>query len=122
MVRVALCSASPVTPPAASRTSGCERDQFRGTAAIEFGIARTPAKVDPHVAAVGPAQLLQRLQERRYPGSSFQVVCWKGYEHADAPNAFGLRPRRERPRSRRAAKQSDEVASPCMSRKEHCEG
>ena len=33
-----------------------------------------------------------------------------------------LRARRERPRDRRATKQPDELAPPCMSRKEHCEG
>jgi hypothetical protein len=30
--------------------------------------------------------------------------------------------RRERPRRCRAAEQRDELAPPCMSRKEHCEG
>ena len=31
-------------------------------------------------------------------------------------------PRRERPRCRRTAEQRDELAAPCMSGKEHCEG
>jgi len=33
-----------------------------------------------------------------------------------------LRPRCERPRGRRAGEQRDELAAPCMSGKEHCEG
>ena len=33
-----------------------------------------------------------------------------------------LRPRRERPRQGRTAEQRDELAAPCMSGKEHCEG
>ena len=32
--------------------------------AIAVGIAVTPANIDPHVAAIGPAQFLQALQER----------------------------------------------------------
>ena len=60
-----------------------------------------PAVVDPHVAAVGPAQLLQRLQERRDAGLAFRIVRGHVHEHADAPHALGLlRPRRERPRRR----------------------
>ena len=38
-----------------------ERNQFRGVSAEVVGISRGPAGVDPHVAAVGPAQLLQAL-------------------------------------------------------------
>jgi hypothetical protein len=39
-------------------TSGANRDQFRRVFANVVGIASTPAGVDPHVATVGPAQLL----------------------------------------------------------------
>src|SRR5262249_59994384 len=38
-----------------------ERDQFRRVSAEEFGIARAPTILDPHVAADGPTQLLQAL-------------------------------------------------------------
>ena len=51
-----------------------ERDQFRRVFANVVGIARAPAIVDPHVAAVGPAQLLQHLQERRDAGLRFRIV------------------------------------------------
>src|SRR5262249_37528560 len=38
-----------------------ERDQFRRISAEQFGIARAPTILDPHVAADGPPQLLQAL-------------------------------------------------------------
>ena len=65
--------------------------------------------VDPHVAAVGPAQLLQPLQERRDAGLSFRIVRGRGHQHANAPHPLGLlRARRERPR-RCAAQQANEL-------------
>ena len=90
-----------------------ERDQFRRVFANVVGIARGPAGVDPHVAAVGPAQLLQPLQERRDAGLCFRIVRGRVHEHADAPHPLGLlRARGERPRGRRAAEQRDELAPP----------
>ena len=60
---------------------------------------------------IGPAQLLQPLQERRDAGLKFRIVRGCVQEHADAPHPLGLlRARRERPRSRRAAEQRDELA------------
>jgi ABC-type branched-subunit amino acid transport system substrate-binding protein len=46
--------------------------------------------VDSHVAAVGPAQLLQALHECRNAGLPFHIV--RGYirEHADAPHGLFL--------------------------------
>src|SRR5258705_13434058 len=74
---------------------------------------RGPAGVDPQVAAVAPAQLLQGLCERREAGLSFRIVRGPIHEHADAPDALALlRARRERPRRSRAAEQRDELASP----------
>jgi hypothetical protein len=76
------------------------------------GIARCPAVVDPHVAAVGPAQLLQPLQERRDAGLCLPIVGGEVHQHADASHPIGLlRPRRERPRGCRAAEERDEFAS-----------
>ena len=88
-----------------------ERDQFRRVSANVGGIGRGPAGVDPHVAADGPAQLLQPLQERPDAGLKFRIVRGRGQEYADAPHPLGLlRARRERPRRRRAAEQRDELA------------
>ena len=64
-----------------------------------------------HVAAVGPAQFLQSLHERRDASLCLRVVRGEWNEHADAPHPLGLlRARRERPRRRRAAEQRDELA------------
>jgi hypothetical protein len=63
-------------------------------------------------AAVGPAQLLQPLQERRDAGLSFRIVRGQVHKHADPTRPLALlRPRRERPRDRRAAEQRDELAA-----------
>ena len=51
-----------------------ERDQFRRVSCECARDRRSPAVVDPHVAAVGPAQLLQPLQERREAGLRFRIV------------------------------------------------
>ena len=53
---------------------GRERDQFRRVFAKALVVASGPARVDPHVAADGPAQLRQRLQERRDPGLKLRIV------------------------------------------------
>ena len=83
-----------------------QRDQFRRVFARVFGIACGPAIIDPHIASIGPAQLLPAPAgtPRRGPvlsGSSAAALmstpirrirsgCWRA--------------RRERPR-RRAAEQ-----------------
>ena len=64
----------------------------------------------PHVAAVGPAQLLQPLQEGRDASLFFRIVCGPVQEHADATHPIGLlRARGERPRECCAAQSSYEV-------------
>src|SRR5262249_17302929 len=75
--------------------------------AIAVGIAGTPANIDPHVAAIGPAQFLQALQERRKTRLCLLIIRGQAHEHADPPHL--LRARRERPH-RRAAEQRDELA------------
>src|SRR5262245_15102119 len=78
-----------------------------------IGIARRPAIVNPHVSAVGPTQLLQRLQEGCDVALRARVVpVAAALKHCDAPHPLALlRPRRERPRSRCPAEQRDEVAT-----------
>src|SRR4029077_17687045 len=76
------------------------------------GTGSGPAGVDPHVAADGPAQLLQPLQERPDAGLKFRIVRGYGQEYADAPHRLRLlRARSQWPRRRRAAEQRDELAS-----------
>ena len=77
--RSARCASPVATAATVGAASGQddvrrERDQFRRVSANAVGIARAPAIVDPHVAAVGPAQLLQPLQERRDAGLRFRIV------------------------------------------------
>src|SRR5262249_9575297 len=88
-----------------------KREQLRDVFARSLGIAAAPARVDPRVAALGPAQLLQALQECRQTGLPFRSVG-HAHEHPDAPEAIRLlRTRQERPRSRRTAERRDELAS-----------
>jgi hypothetical protein len=83
---------------------GCERGQLRCVSANLGDVGRGPARVNPHVAADGPTQLLQSLQERSDTGLKFQIVRGCGQENADSPYPLALlRTRRERPDGRRAA-------------------
>jgi hypothetical protein len=67
----------------------------------------------PHVATVGPAQLLHSLQERRDASLSFPIVRRQVCQHADAPHSLGLlRACGERPRGRPAAEKANELTSP----------
>ena len=54
------------------------------------GIARCPAIVDPHVAPVGPAQLLQSLLESRDAALAFRIVRGYVHQHANTPYALAL--------------------------------
>jgi formate-dependent nitrite reductase cytochrome c552 subunit len=84
------------------------RGQFRRGFANAVGIARAPAVIDPHVAAVGPAQLRQPLQKRRGLGPRIPIIRCQYLEHADAPDAVALLCScGERPR-RRATEPRDE--------------
>ena len=97
-VRVACSNAATAALPCGQDDVRRERDQFRRVSANAVGIACGPASIDPHIAAVGPAQLLQPLQERRDAGLRFRIVRGCGHEHADAPHPLALlRARRERP-------------------------
>ena len=92
-----------------------ERQKLLGISLKTTGVARCPAVVDPHVAAVGPAQLLQPLQERRDAGLSFRIVGGEVHEHADAPHPLALlRARRERPGCRRAAERTKKFSPPLI--------
>src|SRR5262249_26794776 len=102
--------------PAASRRAirrkpSCERNQLRRKFAGPLNVAQGPPIINLHIAAVRPAELLQRLLKRRTTRSRFWIVLGDIREHADAPNPVGLlRARRERP-GHRAAEQRDERAA-----------
>jgi hypothetical protein len=70
-----------------------------------------PPGMNSHVAAVGPAQLLQPMQERRDAGPSFRIVRGQVHKHTDAPH-----PARAAARVPRAAKQTRRRAGPTTSR------
>src|SRR5262249_3587603 len=56
---------------------------------------------------------LQPLCEHRQAGLRFLIIGVQAFEHTDALQTLGLlRPRRQRPRCRRAAQKRDEVAPP----------
>jgi hypothetical protein len=69
-----------------------------------------PAKVHPHVAAVGPTQLRKSLHEPGELGHCVRIVLSKWHQHSDTPHAL-LRARCDRPRRRRATEQRDDFAS-----------
>src|SRR5262249_18848927 len=70
-----------------------------------------PASFDADVAAVGPTELCQSLEERRVADLTFRIIRGRGVQHTDPPHAaWLLRMRRERPR-RRAAEERDERAA-----------
>ena len=110
-VRVACCNAATIGRAVARMTSGASATSSAAYLRMRRH-RRAPADIDPHVAAVGPAQLLQALQERRDAGCvpDRPRPC---HEHADAPHPLGLlRARRERPRCRRATENTEKFPPP----------
>ena len=69
---------------------GRERGQFRRVPANLGGIGRGPAGVDAHVAADGPARLLQALMKCRNAGLHSGIVRGCGDQHADKAHPLGL--------------------------------
>src|SRR5262249_53879397 len=89
---------------------GRQRDKFRSVAAADVWIDRAPSGIELYVASDGPTQLLQRLEEGGIAGLCHRVVRGQGGLNADPLYPLrSLRARRERPRSRRAAEQRDEL-------------
>src|SRR5215470_7383864 len=75
-------------------------------------VAIGPTIVDPHVATVRPAQLLQFLNKCCEIGLRFPIAFVPPHQYADPAHLLRLlRARRERPRGRRAAEQRDEIAA-----------
>jgi hypothetical protein len=82
-VRVACCSAATWGVVAATMTAGA-RVTNSAIFLRKFSVP-CPANVNPKIAAVGPAQLLQCLEERRDAGLSKCIVGGKVHQHADTP-------------------------------------
>jgi len=79
-----------------------KRDQLRRVPGNAAHVG-CPAILDAHVAADGPAKLLQSLQERADAGLRFRIVRRQVHEHANAPHmAALLRACRKRPCCRAA--------------------
>jgi len=68
----------------------CERDQFLRVSARPVGIVLAPADVDPYIAGIAPAQLLQGLLERREAGLRLRIVCGPAHEYANASHSLRL--------------------------------
>ena len=88
-----------------------ERNQFRRMSADFNGIPSGPARVDSHITAGGPAELLQRLQECRDPGFEIRIVNSCVQEDANAPWPLLLCSCRERP-SRRTPNYAEKLSPP----------
>jgi hypothetical protein len=54
----------------------------------EAVITTGPARLDPHIAALGPTQFLQALFESRDPQPRFRIVLGKAIQQADQPQAI----------------------------------
>jgi hypothetical protein len=91
---------------------GRKRNKLRRVTAAAVGVDRAPANIDSCIASECLSPLLQSLMERCDAGLSFRIVGSRVHEKANAPHALTLLCARcERPRSRRAAEQRDELTS-----------
>src|SRR5439155_24781668 len=91
---------------------GLQGDQLFREYLRPFRAGLRKAIVDADIAALRPSKPFEPLPERREARLAFRIVLGEGQQHADAPHPIGLlRPRRPRPRRRRAAEEGDELAS-----------
>src|SRR5215208_3218970 len=89
--------------PEGARHGGFHDRRARSAAYVD-------AVVDPQVAAVGPAQLLQLLPERRNAGLRLRVIAGQVHQDADAPHALArLSARGVRRRNYRAREPRDDL-------------
>src|SRR5262249_29622717 len=90
-----------------------ERDELRRPFARTVGIGGAVSNIQPHVAALDPAQLLQPLPKGRAALVCLGIVSRLVHKHADAPHALArlMRACCERPCCRSAAEQRDELAA-----------
>jgi hypothetical protein len=85
-----------------------QADQLLRERAYPIDVIACPTEVHPHVAAVYPTQVRNRLRERGKATLPLRIVFVKRHERANAPHPLALLCAcRERPR-RRAAEERDE--------------
>ena len=90
-----------------------KRHQFHRMSAANVDTARGPADVKARIAAVGPAQFRQPLDESGELSPPSRIALVRTQEHTDPPHPLGLlRTRDERPRDCRAAEKCDEFPPP----------
>src|SRR5262249_2017914 len=87
-----------------------KRNQLGRIPTKKFGIARAPAMVDAHIAAIYPAGLLEAVQETGQSGLPIWVVGARAHEYADPPHPLALLRARHARQHRRAAESRDERA------------
>jgi hypothetical protein len=111
IVRVSRWTAG-VVGSACQDDVGLQANQLLRERWYSIEVAAGPTKVHPHVAAVDPAQVSERLRERKEAGLHHGLVFVVRHEHADAPHAVALlRPRRKRPRRCHTAEKRDRLAA-----------
>jgi hypothetical protein len=91
---------------------GLQADQLLRERSYAIDVIAGPTGVHPHVATIGPTQVHKRLSERGVATLRLGIVFVAPHEHADPPHPLALlRPRRKRPRRRRATEEGNELAS-----------
>jgi len=79
-------------------------NEFLRESLHRLGVERRPPSVNPNVAALGPAELLESLPECGEECLIFVVVLGHCHQHADPAHPVRLlRARPKRPRNGRAA-------------------
>src|SRR5262249_15523137 len=93
-------------------------NNFRRMPAKGIEAAKTRAVINLHVAAIGPAQVLELLDECRVSRLPICIVTGAAREHGNTSHPLALLcARGKRPPDRRTAKKCDELApSHCLPR------
>ena len=80
---------------------------------MAFDVTSDPAILNPNVATIGPAQLLQRVEERCDASLTLAISLRVQDQHSDPANPVRLLcTRQERPRECRTAHKRYELAQP----------
>ena len=109
IVVVAALAAIAAAVPMAAITATCRRTNSAASAGSRSILILRPAVFDRYVLALDIAGLLQALAKSAQTVRACVRRC--GVKEPDHRHRRLLRPRRERPRRRRAAEQRDELAA-----------